>query len=69
MMTVKEAKQRMQVNRAAMKRTGHGLEVKVWLNEWTKQQIEDRAYFTDDLEDAVLTAGRMRLAQITPAVF
>lgn len=35
-------------------------EYRVFLNEWTRKQRNERAYFTDDLEDAVLTLASMR---------
>lgn len=61
-MTVSEAMRRMEVNRATMRRTD-GNERVVYLNEWTKAEREAKGYFTDDLEDAVLTAGAMRRSQ------
>lgn len=60
MMTVREAMQRMNQHRATMRRTGEGNEVRVVLHEWTRKEADDKAYYTDDLEDAVLTAGSMR---------
>lgn len=35
-------------------------EYRVFLNEWTRKQREERGYLTDDLEDAVLTLANMR---------
>lgn len=60
MMTMREARQRCEVNNARVTKCHATGELVVTLNEWTRKQREARAYFTDDLEDAVLTAGRMR---------
>ncbi|QPC44923.1 hypothetical protein HW532_20820 [Kaustia mangrovi] len=59
-MTVREAMQRCAVNRVRIKRTGYDSEWRVTLNEWTGRKAKDCAYFTDDLEDAVITGARMR---------
>ncbi|MGX9389614.1 hypothetical protein ACWX0O_01690 [Nitrobacteraceae bacterium UC4449_H16] len=56
MMTVQEARQRMTVNRMSMRNTGHG-DYRVNFIECDR---EATAYYTDDLLDAVLTAGNMR---------
>ena len=56
MMTVHEARQRMRVNNMVMRNTGHG-DYRV---NYAERDVEATAYYTDDLEDAVLTAGRMR---------
>lgn len=61
MLTIAEAMQRVAVNNAVIKRAGAG-EWKCYLKEWTAKQIEARAYFTDDLLDAVLTIGKLREA-------
>lgn len=59
-MTVREAMQRCNVNRALIKRTGVSGEWRVGLVEWTKAQWDALGRTTDDLEDAVLTAGTLR---------
>lgn len=64
MMTVREAMQRMNIHRAHMRRTGEGTEVRVTLNEWCGREAERKAYYTDDLEDAVITAGVLRAEQV-----
>jgi hypothetical protein len=60
MMTVREAMQRCELNRVRIKRTGYGTEWLVTLVEWTRKQIDEAGYYTDDLEDAVLTGAAMR---------
>lgn len=68
MLTVREAKQRCEVNRVRISRTGFGTEWRVTLAEWTREQVNRLAYFTDDLEDAVLTGSRLRRdAALVPA--
>lgn len=57
MMTMREAIQRVQLYGASIKT----FNLKGWrvsLNEWDAN--DNRVYITDDLEDAVLMAGRMR---------
>jgi hypothetical protein len=55
MMTLCEARQRLTVNNMRLSGT---------YRNWTINFVEDRdnrnAYTTDDLEDAVLTGGKMR---------
>lgn len=60
MMTRAEARLRMQEHGASY--TFRDGEYRVTLNEWPAHLVstEERAYYTDDLEDAVLTAGAMR---------
>jgi hypothetical protein len=41
-------------------RTIYGNEFRVSLNEWTSSELNRKAYFTDCLDDAVITAGDMR---------
>lgn len=60
MLTVKEGYQRCSVNRVRLQfRDG---EYRVTLNEWpvNAPATEACAYYTDDLEDAVLTGAQMR---------
>jgi hypothetical protein len=40
--------------------TIYGNEFRVSLNEWTPSELNRKAYFTDCLDDAVITAGAMR---------
>lgn len=55
-MTVREAKQRMSFNRMSMRNTGHG----DWRVNFIEANSEATAYYTDCLEDAVLTGAAMR---------
>ena len=60
MMTVREAMQRNTLNNVRLQRRDG--EYRVTLSEWPDylRTTEDKAYYTDDLEDAVLTGGAMR---------
>lgn len=58
MMTMREARQRCNLVNARIMRTGSDFEVT--LNEWSRHERIKSAYFTDDLEDAVLTAQALR---------
>jgi len=60
MMTQHEARQRCSLNNVRLRRHVAGDWV-VSLIEW---KDEERAYFTDDLEDAVLTGSAMRQAAL-----
>jgi hypothetical protein len=55
-MTVREAKQRMAINNMTLRNTGHG----DWRVNFVEATDDKSAYFTDDLEDAVLTGAAMR---------
>lgn len=59
MITQSEARQRCAVNAMAFRRVHTG-EYRVSFPELTGQRNEATAYYTDDIEDAVLTAGAMR---------
>lgn len=62
MMTMREAMLRAEQHQGRIKNTGWG-DYKVTLNEWhslPRKRQDELAYFTDDLEDAVLTLGAMR---------
>lgn len=59
-MTKAEANQRAEVNNARIRWSRIHGEFTVVLNEWTHAECDAYAYRTDDLEDAVLTAGAMR---------
>ena len=58
MMTMREARQRLNLVNARIYREGTDFEVV--LNEWTRQQRIAGSYSTDDLEDAVFQAQTMR---------
>lgn len=62
MLTMREAKQRMSQHNARLQYDKYTREYRVTLNEWPMYRVstEERAYYTDDIEDAVLTAGAMR---------
>lgn len=66
MMTQREASQRNALNRVNMRKTGG--EYRVTLPEWTGKDAERKAYYTTDIEDAVLTGGMMRRAHERNAV-
>ncbi len=59
MMTRREANQRAAQNNCTIRWLASTQEYEVYHNDWTRKQREARAYFTDDLEDAVLTTGKM----------
>ncbi len=59
MMTRSEARQRAALNNCSIVWNGEYQEYRVYHNAWTRKQREERTYFTDDLEDAVLTTGKM----------
>ena len=62
MMTVREAMQRVAQNNARIQRSAGG-DWRVTLNEWymfAEAEAGRKACYTDDLEDAVLTASAMR---------
>jgi methylphosphotriester-DNA--protein-cysteine methyltransferase len=61
-MTVREAKQRMQCNN--MHLSMQDGEYRVTFPEMSAGRAEQAAYYTDDLEDAVLTASDMRRRQL-----
>jgi hypothetical protein len=60
LLTQREAYQRCEINRVRMEKVGQ--EFRITLREWPARsnQTERKAYYTDDLEDAVLTGGMMR---------
>lgn len=59
MMTQYEARQRCAANNMAIRFTRTG-EARISFPELTGVRNEATAYYTDDLEDAALTAGAMR---------
>jgi hypothetical protein len=63
MLTRHEAYQRCQINRVRLEKRFD--EWRVTLVEWVNglRSTEDKAYYTDDLEDAVLTGASMRRNQ------
>lgn len=60
MMTRREAQERANQHNARIVWLRDWQEYRVTLNEWNHIDREAKAYYTDDLEDAVLTAGAMR---------
>lgn len=58
MMTQREARQRLAINRMSFRHTDG--EYRVSFAEMPYPGNEACAYYTDDLEDAVLTGARMR---------
>lgn len=60
MLTKREARQRCSFNGVRLEQRDD--EWRVTLVEWPNwaRTTEDKAYYTDDLEDAVLTGARMR---------
>ncbi len=61
MLTIAEAMQRAAINGFSIFRTTRaGTVWAVYLNEWNRQERDDNAYYTDDLEDAVLMGAIMR---------
>lgn len=56
-MSFSEARRRCAFNNCDIVRTEYG-DYRVTNRAW-KRKIEDRAYYTDDLEDAVLTSARL----------
>lgn len=60
MLTLREAKQRAAILHGQIYKTAAG-DFRVTLNEWTRKEREAMSYFTDDIEDAVLTLGSLRL--------
>lgn len=59
-MTRREAMQRAEVHNARIVWNREWQEYTVSLNEWSRKERERMQAHTDDLEDAVHTAGRMR---------
>lgn len=62
MFTRREANERAAVNNGRIVFLREYGEYRVTLNEWSGKDVEKKAYYTDDLEDAVLTLGRMRVS-------
>lgn len=60
MMTQREARQRCAVHGARLTKCHDTGEYVVTLDDWTRKERDKFAYFTDDLEDAALTAGKLR---------
>lgn len=60
MLTKHEAYQRCHINNVRLERRFD--QWRVTLNEWPNglRSTEDKAYYTDDLDDAVLTGAEMR---------
>lgn len=60
MITMREARQRASLNNCRIERVAGTIELRVFHEAWTRRQREEREYFTDCIEDAVITAGRMK---------
>lgn len=56
-MTMREARQRCLYNNCRIQNTGYG-DYRVVHMGWTKR-IEDKAYYSDDLEDCALTSSAL----------
>ena len=60
MLTVREMKQRASVAGIRITRPDGSTDWRVTLMEWTPEEVQARAYYTDDREDALLTGQHMR---------
>jgi len=62
MLTLREVRQRLSLINARIQFDKDYGEYRVTLQEWPlySRHTEDRAYYTDDLEDALFTAQSMR---------
>ena len=62
MLTLREARQRASLVNARIEYIRDYGEYRVTLQEWPQFRVstEERAYYTDDLEDALFTAQSMR---------
>jgi hypothetical protein len=67
MMTLTEARQRLSMS--GMSISKRGSEYRVTFAELRSWEAEPLAYYTDDLEDAVITGNRMRYAPRLDSVF
>lgn len=65
MLTKREAQERNRINNVRMQWSAEWQEYRVTLMEWpcNDKRTEKRAYYTNDLEDAVLTGAEMRRRQ------
>lgn len=54
-----EAVQRASQNGCYLKRVGGTDEYRVGRFEWTRREREEREYFTNDLEDAMITSSKL----------
>lgn len=59
MIRMQEAVQRASVNGCYLRRVGGTNEYVVGKHNWTRKERKDREYFTTDLEDAMLTSGKL----------
>ncbi len=68
MLTQHVAYQRCSINRVRLEKRGP--EFRITLNEWPPRSdaTERKAYYTDDLEDAVLAGAKMRRITMSNAV-
>lgn len=54
-----EAVQRASLHGCYLKRVGGTTEFRVGKHNWTRKEREEREYFTDDLEDAMITSSKL----------
>ena len=57
MMTMREARQRCEVNNCRISKTAYG-DYRVTHTGW-RTRVEDKAYYSDDLEDCALTSAAL----------
>ena len=65
MINFREAKQRLSMYNMHIGREGAGTDYRVSFGELSRSESEKSAYYTDDLEDAVLTGAQMRKRNAT----
>lgn len=57
-MSLREAQQRASIHGGYIKRTDAG-DFRVGKHEWTREERKAREYFTDCVEDAAMTVGKL----------
>ena len=63
MLTYREVMQRAEVYNGRIVFNREYNEYRVTLNDWRGQEVERKAYYTDDLDDALHTLAAMRREQ------
>lgn len=63
MLTIREAKQRLEQSGMTLSRVGASVNYRVTHSEDDHRQAERNSYYTDDLEDAVFQGQKMRRAR------
>lgn len=63
MLTIAEARQRLQQSNMTLSRVGASVDYRVTHSEDDHTKAERNAYYTDDLEDAVFQGQKMRRAR------